>query len=60
MYYLLLPDLDKRTAFIDALKQKGIGAVFHYVPLDSSPMGENVWPQIRRVDADAIAERPIG
>lgn len=40
MYYLLLPDLDRRTAFIDALKEKGIGAVFHYVPLDSSPMGE--------------------
>lgn len=40
MYYLLLPDLEKRTAFIDALRQKGIGAVFHYVPLDSSPMGE--------------------
>lgn len=40
MYYLLLPDLDRRTAFIAALKQKGIGTVFHYVPLDSSPMGE--------------------
>lgn len=39
MYYLLLPDLDKRTTFIAALKQKGIGVVFHYVPLDSSPMG---------------------
>jgi dTDP-4-amino-4,6-dideoxygalactose transaminase len=40
MYYLVLPSLDKRTAFIDALRQKGIGTVFHYVPLDSSPMGE--------------------
>jgi dTDP-4-amino-4,6-dideoxygalactose transaminase len=40
MYYLLLPDLNKRTAFIEALRQKGINAVFHYVPLDSSPMGE--------------------
>ena len=40
MYYLILPDLDKRTAFIDALMKKGIGTVFHYVPLDSSPMGE--------------------
>ncbi|ABB73596.1 dTDP-4-amino-4,6-dideoxygalactose transaminase [Nitrosospira multiformis] len=40
MYYLLLPDLDRRTAFINALRQKGIGTVFHYVPLDSSPMGE--------------------
>jgi dTDP-4-amino-4,6-dideoxygalactose transaminase len=40
MYYLLLSDLDKRTAFIGNLKQKGIGSVFHYVPLHSSPMGE--------------------
>jgi dTDP-4-amino-4,6-dideoxygalactose transaminase len=40
MYYLLLPDLERRTAFIDALREKGIGAVFHYVPLDSSPMGK--------------------
>jgi dTDP-4-amino-4,6-dideoxygalactose transaminase len=40
MYYLVLPDLDKRTAFIAALKREGIGTVFHYVPLDSSPMGE--------------------
>ena len=40
IYYLLLPDLDTRTAFIAALRQKGIGTVFHYVPLDSSPMGE--------------------
>ncbi|MDN5753858.1 MAG: DegT/DnrJ/EryC1/StrS family aminotransferase, partial [Nitrosospira sp.] len=39
-YYLVLPDLDKRTAFIAALRQKEIGTVFHYVPLDSSPMGE--------------------
>lgn len=40
MYYLLLPDLDRRTSFIAALKQHGIWVVFHYVPLDSSPMGE--------------------
>ncbi len=39
MFYLLLPDLEKRTAFIDHLKQRGIGAVFHYVPLHLSPMG---------------------
>lgn len=39
MYYLLLPDLDRRTAFMAALKERGIWTVFHYVPLDSSPMG---------------------
>lgn len=39
MYYLLLPDLEKRNAFIRYLKERGIGAVFHYVPLHDSPMG---------------------
>jgi dTDP-4-amino-4,6-dideoxygalactose transaminase len=39
MYYLLLPDLAKRTQFIEAMAKSGIGAVFHYVPLHSSPAG---------------------
>jgi len=39
MYYLLLSSLAARTAFISALSEQGIGAVFHYVPLHSSPMG---------------------
>ena len=42
MYYLLLPSLEQRTEFIEQLKSKGISAVFHYVPLDSSPMGRKV------------------
>jgi dTDP-4-amino-4,6-dideoxygalactose transaminase len=42
MYYLLLPSLKKRTLFINQLKTKGISAVFHYVPLDNSPMGRKV------------------
>ena len=39
MYYLLLPCLRDRTAFIDALKARDVHAVFHYVPLHSSPAG---------------------
>ncbi|WP_369160303.1 dTDP-4-amino-4,6-dideoxygalactose transaminase [Candidatus Thiodiazotropha sp. LNASS1] len=39
MFYLLLPDIKARTEFITNLKQRDIHAVFHYVPLDSSPMG---------------------
>ncbi len=39
MYYLLLPDLDRRTAFIARLHDAGIQAVFHYVPLHTSPFG---------------------
>ncbi len=40
MYYLLLPDLAARTAFIAALKAAGIHTVFHYVPLHSAPAGQ--------------------
>jgi len=39
MYYLLLPDLDARTRLIKCLKEVGINAVFHYVPLHFSPAG---------------------
>ena len=40
MYYLLLPDLARRTAFIDHLREKNIATVFHYIPLHSSPAGK--------------------
>jgi dTDP-4-amino-4,6-dideoxygalactose transaminase len=40
MYYLLLPSLEARTKFIASLASKGIQAVFHYVPLHSSPAGK--------------------
>lgn len=39
MYYILLPTLDARTRFIGKLKEHGISAVFHYIPLHSSPAG---------------------
>jgi dTDP-4-amino-4,6-dideoxygalactose transaminase len=40
MFYVLLPTLDYRTALIEHLKSRGILAVFHYLPLNVSPMGE--------------------
>jgi dTDP-4-amino-4,6-dideoxygalactose transaminase len=42
MYYLLLPSLGQRNRFIARLKRAGIQAVFHYVPLHSSPMGRKI------------------
>jgi dTDP-4-amino-4,6-dideoxygalactose transaminase len=39
LYYLLLPNLEQRTAFIDHMKAREIHCVFHYVPLHSSPKG---------------------
>jgi dTDP-4-amino-4,6-dideoxygalactose transaminase len=39
MYYILLPDLERRTAVIDKLKAARIQSVFHYIPLHSAPAG---------------------
>src|SRR5579875_201713 len=39
LYYVLLEGLTARTRFIEQLKHQNIMAVFHYVPLHSSPAG---------------------
>ncbi len=39
MYYLLLPGLTQRQAFIARLKEQEILSVFHYLPLHLSDMG---------------------
>jgi dTDP-4-amino-4,6-dideoxygalactose transaminase len=39
LYYLLLPTAEMRDEFIQVLKERQIHAVFHYVPLHSSPAG---------------------
>jgi dTDP-4-amino-4,6-dideoxygalactose transaminase len=40
MYYLLLPNLETRQKFIQFLKSKSILSVFHYLPLNTSIMGQ--------------------
>jgi len=40
LLYILLPDVQTRDALMAHLRQEGILAVFHYVPLHSSPMGQ--------------------
>jgi len=40
IYYLLVTDVDKRDKVLAHLKQKGIMAVFHYIPLHQSPAGK--------------------
>lgn len=39
MFYMLFPNLEARTRFIQALRDKGIYSVFHYLPLHLSDMG---------------------
>lgn len=40
MFYMLMPSLQSRQAFIIHLKERGILAVFHYLPLHLSDMGK--------------------
>jgi dTDP-4-amino-4,6-dideoxygalactose transaminase len=42
MYYLLLPGSAERDALIAGLRRRGVDAVFHYVPLHSSPAGRRL------------------
>jgi dTDP-4-amino-4,6-dideoxygalactose transaminase len=39
LFYLLLPSEGQRDDFISYLDKHNMGAVFHYLPLHSSPMG---------------------
>lgn len=39
MFYFKTKNLDERTELLRYLKEKEIGAVFHYVPLHSAPAG---------------------
>lgn len=40
IFYIKAKDLDERTRLIDYLKENGINAVFHYIPLHSAPAGK--------------------
>lgn len=42
MFYIIVSDEDTRSALLDFLKKQGVLAVFHYVPLHTSPMGESM------------------
>ena len=39
LFHILLPSEEKRNSLMDKLKNAGIQAVFHYIPLHTSPMG---------------------
>ena len=40
IFFVLLEDLETRDGLMAHLKQNGISAVFHYIPLHSSEMGK--------------------
>jgi dTDP-4-amino-4,6-dideoxygalactose transaminase len=40
MFYVLLPDRERRNAVLERMQQQGVKATFHYVPLHSSDAGQ--------------------
>lgn len=60
IYYLLTDDLAARTQAIAQLKQFGIQATFHYVPLHSSPAGQQFGRVSGRLEVtNAISDRIV-
>lgn len=46
IYYMVMPTPEQRDAFLVYLKENGISAVFHYVPLHLSAMGSTFGGQV--------------
>ncbi len=42
MFYIKTKDLEERTALLTYLKEHGVLAVFHYIPLHTSPAGKHL------------------
>lgn len=42
LFYIIVVDLQTRTALLEQFKQTGILATFHYVPLHTSPVGSGL------------------
>lgn len=60
MYYVLLSPEIERQSVLDTLKTNNVGAVFHYVPLHSSPGGRHFGrPHGELAVTDSIAARLI-
>jgi dTDP-4-amino-4,6-dideoxygalactose transaminase len=58
MYYLLVENLNVRTALLQYLKEQGVSAVFHYIPLHSSPAGRHYGRVSQALSVtDSVSER---
>ncbi len=57
MFHILTKDIEERTALIAYLSRAGIAAVFHYVPLHSSPYFRRIAPVPELPVTDDISRR---
>lgn len=59
IFYILTRDSKERAALMEYLRQKGIVALFHYIPLHSAPAGRKYgrsWPENLPV-TDSVSSR---
>ena len=40
LFYMVMPDLSERTRFLAFTRERGVSSTFHYIPLHSSPAGQ--------------------
>lgn len=58
MFYIVLREAQTRNRLLDHLRERQIGAVFHYIPLHSSPMGQKLGADKRPLPVtDSISAR---
>jgi len=56
IFYFLVSDIETRSSLINHLKRAGVSAAFHFVPLHSSPYGQQYYDQDRpMMNTDAAA-----
>jgi len=60
MYYVLLDNAEKRPRLLEYLKGRGINAIFHYVPLHTSPAGRRYGRVSGTLEiTEAVAQRIV-
>ncbi|OLF81344.1 dTDP-4-amino-4,6-dideoxygalactose transaminase [Maricaulis sp. W15] len=60
MFYLILNNIEDRSAFIEAMKAAGIMTPFHYVPLHSAPAGRRLGRvEGSMANTDSLSERLV-
>ena len=60
MFFLLLPTTNSRPKILNGLRERGISATFHYVPLHSSVGGQKYAPRWRDLPVtDSVSQRLI-
>ena len=55
MFYLLFPDLARRSGFIAKMRERGVLAVFHYLPLHSSEF----YREYSKTNRPSVPEREL-